>query len=59
MRLLEKLRSLFARNDDETRLIISKREQELDDERRLTRMSKMEAMDKLFAAMMESGETRR
>lgn len=59
MRLLEKLRSLFARNDDETRLIISKREQELDDERRLTRMSKMEAMDKLFAAMLEPGDPRR
>lgn len=47
-----KLFSLLSRNDQETRNAINLRERELDEERRLTRMAKREAMDKLFDAMM-------
>lgn len=44
--------SLLSRNDQETRNAINLRERELDEERRLTRMAKREAMDKLFDAML-------
>lgn len=50
---LKLLSLLFHHNDQETLDAIQKREQQLDDERRLTRMAKREAMDRLFAAMRE------
>lgn len=46
------LLSMFAHHDQQTRDAIAKRERELDDERRLTRLAKREAMDKLFSGVL-------
>lgn len=52
-----KFLDIFARdNDEETRSAIIERERELDDERRLTRLSKREAMDRLFSAVLEDAK---
>lgn len=52
-----KFLQIFAHdNDGETRSAIIERERELDDERRLTRMAKREAMDRLFSAVLEDAK---
>lgn len=55
---MEKLRALFTHNDRETLDQIVKRERELDEERQLTRLSKREAMDSLFSAMLDPDNAR-
>lgn len=55
---MEKLRAIFGHNGQQTLDQITKRERELDEERQLTRLSKREAMDSLFAAMLEPDNAR-